>query len=401
MLNGPGFILEPDEARQLLAADVRHADIIRPYRNGRDIAQRPRGVSLIDFGLRTLEEVQAYPVLLDVVRDRVKPTRDAARRPGVRDRWWRFAEARPNLRDALSGLPRYIATVETAIRRYFVFLDAAVAPDHMLIAVASDDPFVLGVLSSSIHVAWALAAGARLGIDATPRYNKGPCFEAFPFPDPGVELRERIGTVAERIDAHRKDALARDERVTMTAMYHIVEKLRTGEALSPKEREIHKLAAGGTLRELHDELDRLVAEAYGWSWPEPSAVVLERLVGLHDVRRQEERTGRVRWLRTDYQRPRLGSGAPAEAAGFALDVEPAPAATEGRAPWPADAVGQITALRGLAAAASVTVDEAARQFVGARRDLVTRHFETLALLGEVVRDGEGRYAVPASMLTLA
>ena len=38
-----------------------------------------------------------------------------------------------------------------------------------------------------------------------------------------------------------------------------------------------------------------------------------------------------------------------------------------RVRWPADAVGQITALRSLAAATPISVEEAARRFAGAPR----------------------------------
>jgi hypothetical protein len=393
MLNGPGFILERAEAEWLLAMEPKHAAIIRPYRNGRDIAQRPRDVFLIDFGLRTLEQASDYPVLLDIVRDRVKPDRDAVRDKPARERWWQFARPRGDLREALRGLPKYIATVETAIRRYFVFLDAEVAPDHMIIAIASADPFVLGVLSSQVHVTWALAAGARLGIDATPRYNKGPCLEAFPFPACSEAQRRAIGALAERIDAHRRAALARDESVTMTVMYHVVEKLRSGAALSAKERAVHEAAACGTLRALHDELDAAVAAAYGWSWPEASAVVLERLVALHDVRVAEERSGMVRWLRPEYQTGRLADASTGRAIGREPE-EAASGSTAQLAPasWPADAVNQILALQQLANGRTISVDDACASYPGAPRGIVARHLETLALLGELHGSADGRYA---------
>ena len=64
------------------------------------------------------------------------------------------------MRPALAGLLRYIATVETSRRRFFVFLDAAILPDNKLISIAVDDAYFLGVLSSRIHVIWALAAGS-------------------------------------------------------------------------------------------------------------------------------------------------------------------------------------------------------------------------------------------------
>jgi len=117
--------------------------------------------------------------------------------------------------------------------------------------------------------------------------------------------RARIAGVAERLDAHRKAALARDERVTTTGMYNVVEKLRSGAQLTTKEQAVHTLAACGVLRDLHEELDALVSESYGWEWPQPRDIILERLVALHDERVREERAGKVRWLRPDYQVPRF------------------------------------------------------------------------------------------------
>jgi len=72
----------------------------------------------------------------------------------------------------------------------------------MLVNIASSDAFVLGLLSSRIHVTWALAAGGTL--EDRPRYNKTRCFEPFPFPDPTQPQRERIRFLGERLDAHRK-----------------------------------------------------------------------------------------------------------------------------------------------------------------------------------------------------
>jgi len=407
MLNGPGFILEAAEAETLLTGHPERRRVIRPYRSGRDLAQRPRNVSLIDFGLGTERDAGADPVLLGIVRTRVKPSRDAARRPSVRDRWWRFAEARPGLRESLVGLRRYIATVETAVHRFFVFLDAEIAPDHTLIAIASDDAFHLGVLSSSLHVTWALAAGGAL--EDKPRYNKRVCLDPFPFPDPPAPLRAEIGRVAEALDRLRAGVIAEHPHVTMTGIYNVIEKVKAGTSLSAKERLVHRDAASETIRSMHEELDHLVSQAYGWSWPEPPALILERLVALHDQRVEEEQAGTIRWLRPEYQRPRFGStdGGVAEArlelgdegAGKSASATAAQAAGAPTvSPWPMDAIGQITALRTITATLAVTVEEAARLFVGARRDIVARHLETLALLGEVVLDAGDRYRLAVGAL---
>lgn len=395
MLFGPGFVLSTEEADALLRADARLAEVIRPYRNGKDVTTRPREVMVIDFGTRTEEEARHFAVAYDLVRDRVKPERDANSDRSARLNWWRFGRNRDEFREAIRGLRRYLVTPETAKHRFFEFLEAAVAPDNALVCLASDDAFHLGVLSSAMHQVWALAAGARLGIDGTPRYNKGPCFEAFPFPDPSPALRSRIADCAERLDRHRKDALARSEKVGMTVMYNVVDRLRAGAALSKLEQEVHRLAACGTLRDLHDELDALVAEAYGWSWPEPPALILERLVALHARRLEEEAVGTVRWLRPAYQQARFAPEDLAVVPSLDLaeaepSVTPAPVAP---VPWPGDAIGQITILRSMASMTPLSIDDAVRRLVGARKEIVHRHLETLAMLGEVRDVGGGRYAV--------
>jgi hypothetical protein len=186
-----------------------------------------------------------------------------------------------------------------------------------------------------------------MGIDGTPRYNKSSCLEPFPFPDPAPALRAKIADVAERIEAHRKGALARSEKVGMTLMYNVLDRLRSGEPLSKTEREVHELAACGTLRDLHDQLDRLVAEAYGWSWPETPAKILDLLVALHDRRVEEERAGTVRWLRPEYQIPRFAKSAGTAAETSTGSEAEASAAPVVLSPWPSDAVGQITALANL------------------------------------------------------
>lgn len=199
--------------------------------------------------------------------------------------------------------------------------------------------------------------------------------------------------MAEALDQHRKDAIARDERVTMTGMYNVVEKLRSGEKLTDKERAIHEIAACGVLRDLHDELDGLVARAYGWPWPMEREAVLERLVALHDERVEEEKRGIVRWLRPEYQISRFG-GAATKGQEPALkldDTVAEPVVVDEKRAWPAGAIEQIGAVKTAVATAPVTPAEVASAFAGAPRPLIIRHLETLAMVGEVRKMPHGRY----------
>ncbi|HRI93796.1 MAG TPA: class I SAM-dependent DNA methyltransferase, partial [Accumulibacter sp.] len=264
-LHGAGFIVTPEEAERL-EADAP----IKPYRNGRDLTDRPRGVKLIDLFGFTADEVRVgYPATFQWVLERVKPERDAkAGTPdgaGYARLWWLHGKPRQELRKMLLGLPRYIATVETAKHRTFQFLDANVAPDNMLTCLASADAMHLGVLSSRVHVVWALAAGGRLGMGNDPRYNKSRCFEPFPFPVANPDQATRIRDLAEQLDAHRKRQQAAHATLTLTGMYNVLEKLRRGDVLTAKEKAIHEQGLVSVLKTLHDELDAAVLDAYGWS----------------------------------------------------------------------------------------------------------------------------------------
>jgi len=158
-LHGRGFVVTPAEAVTLGLGCVAGLErLIRPYRNGRDIADKARGVMAIDlFGFSAEEVRDKYPEVYQWVYTRVKPERDTNNRASYRNSWWIFGEPRKDFRPALADLPRYIATVYVAKHRYFVFLSKDILPDDMLIAIASSDAYHLGVLSSRIHVCWALA----------------------------------------------------------------------------------------------------------------------------------------------------------------------------------------------------------------------------------------------------
>lgn len=309
-LHGAGFIVTPEQA-----AEWRYPTLIRHYRNGRDLTDKPRGAMVIDaFGLSAEELRTLHPGVYQWLLERVKPERDAKGNTkdgaGYAKLWWLHGKPRQEMRKQLSGLPRYIATVETAKHRTFQFLDASILPDNMLIAIAVNDAYTLGVLSSQLHIDWALATGSRLGVGNDPRYNKSRCFETFPFPDedtgPTPQLRERIATLAEQIDAHRKRVLAPESGhtgLTLTGLYNVLAALREGRPLTAKEKTQHAQGLVGVLRELHDELDAAVLAAYGLAAQASTDDILAHLVQLNTQRAAEEAQGRVRWLRPEFQNP--------------------------------------------------------------------------------------------------
>lgn len=287
--------------------------------------------------------------------------RDWNNRELYKERWWIFGEPREELRPALADIYRYIATVETTKHRIFQFLDKAILPDNMLIAVATDDAANLGILSSRIHVVWALRAGGWLGVGNDPRYSKSRCFDPFPFPDGNNIQKQKIRVVAEELDAHRKRVLAEHPHLTLTGLYNVLEMLRAGttpDELDEHDRAIFDDGLVLIMKELHDKLDIAVAEAYGWPVDQSDDEILARLVALNKERSAEEKRGLVRWLRPDYQIPRFAKGVDKQAAkeeGAQVAAELI-AAVEQKPSFPTGAVEQTAAIFAALAAASEPLD---------------------------------------------
>ncbi len=399
-LHGAGFIVTPAEATYLgLGRRAGLEQHIREYRNGRDLTARARGVMVIDlFGLTADAVRDRFPEVYQHVATTVKPERDHNNRASYKDSWWIFGEPRRELRPALERLSRYIATVETAKHRVFQFLDASILPDNMLVAIGSNDGYVLGVLSARIHGIWAVRAGGWLGQGNDPRYSKSRCFDPFPFPAADDLRKQRIRTIADNLDAHRKRVLADHPHLTLTGLYNILEKLRAGmhpNAFSPDDRRMFDDGLVLILKEYHDRLDAEVAAAYGWPADLSDADILARLVALNAERTREEAEGTVRWLRPDYQIPRFGSAKDKLAlTGGAMRGAQAPAAKSTKPSFPPDNVAQtaavMDALQSLSAPA--TPDAVAAGFRQGRRILpaVAAVLAALTRFGFVASPDGGR-----------
>ncbi|HEY0323595.1 MAG TPA: hypothetical protein VGC66_21745 [Pyrinomonadaceae bacterium] len=92
-------------------------------------------------------------------------------------------------------------------------------------------------------------------------------------------------------------------------MYNVLEKLRSGERLTDRERLTHEAGLVSVLKQIHDELDAAVFDAYGWPATLMDEEILERLVELNALRAAEEHSGIVRWLRPEFQKPSEGVAA--------------------------------------------------------------------------------------------
>ena len=399
-LHGSGFIVSPEQAKALgigrIAGLENH---IRPYRNGRDINQKPRGAMVIDlFGLSESEVRGRYPEVYQHVRDTVWPEREQNNRETYRQNWWIFGEPRRDLRPALKGLPRLIATTETSKHRFFSFIPEGTLPDNMLICIAHSEAWVLALLSSRIHCVWALAAGGWLGVGNDPRYQKSRCFDPFPFPELSEAQQRSLVKLGDGLDAHRKSVIEQHADASLTNLYNLLERVRDFETakrdggdptpLSESERDLYDRWQIGVLKTWHDDIDALSFAAYGWPTNLNDEDILERLVELNIKRVAEERRGVVKWLRPEYQNPDNKALSEVKAQ---IEAEFAAAADAGKPPFPKETRDRARALLSIVPREPEAVEGIARQFKNANKETVRSILDVLAAGGRIEATDDGRY----------
>ncbi|MBA4190901.1 MAG: restriction endonuclease [Planctomycetaceae bacterium] len=242
---GLGFVLQPEEAKKLLDADPKYSEVIFPYQIGADLNSQPDQIPerwVINFRDWTLREAEEYPLALTIVRDRVKPERDNNNRSARRDNWWIYGDYASGLEKAIRGKDSVLVRARIAnIHSMVIVRTDRVFNEKVLVFI--DCPF--SVMQSTIHEVWARHFSSTLRTDM--QYTSTQCFDNFPFP-PECPFAHQAGT--QYHDYRAKTMLSRKEGLTKTYnCFH-----------DPSETggDIQKL------RELHVQMDRAVAAAYGW-----------------------------------------------------------------------------------------------------------------------------------------
>jgi hypothetical protein len=256
---GTGFFLsleEGDRLRDRLKATSRER--VRPFIGGEELYETPDfrhqryAIDLSDVELADAR--RDHPELLRIVEERVRPQReklgDNADAQRLRAEWWRYNRDRPNLRTALAPLKRCLVISRHTSFPAFVFKDTSTLFSDGTCVFAWDSYERFGLLQSRIHVAWAMKWGGSLKHDL--RYKVKTCFATFPCLGEGqIELEKTARTLYEA----RARFMERSSQGA-TSTYNL---LRSPEGTFERMDEISQL------RELHEELDRAVLRAYGWS----------------------------------------------------------------------------------------------------------------------------------------
>ncbi len=246
-----------------------NTDVIRRWVNGVDITQRPRNVWVIDFGVdMPLADAALYEAPFEYVKEKVMPERVKNKMRWRAENWWLHGYPATTMRRTLSPLKRYIGTSVTAKHRFFVWLTGDMLPSNLVVAVASGDDYMFGVLHSRIHITWASAMGSQLReAQSGLRYTPTTCFETFPFPEPTGEQREAIAEAARELNRLRENWL-NPPSLSESAL---------------KKRTLTNLynARPTWLQLVHERLDQAVLDSYGWAEDLSEQEILERLLTLN------------------------------------------------------------------------------------------------------------------------
>lgn len=235
--------------------DPRNSERIFPYIGGAEINRSPAQSYhryVISFGTLSQEEAEAWPELMDIVRERVLPERKKIGGYSVaesrRERWWQFGTYATALQEALAFLNRCLVLSRVSPNHAVVFqpTDRIFADSLVVFAMQTYAEFC--VLQSRPHEIWARFLGSSMKDDL--RYTSSDCFDTFPLPL-YCNSNTSLESVGHEYYMRRTEVLRRGN----FGLTHFYNRFHDPHE---KSAEIQRL------RDQHDAMDRTVLAAYGW-----------------------------------------------------------------------------------------------------------------------------------------
>ena len=272
---GMGFVLEPAEAHEWIAADARNAEVLFPFLNGEDLNSRPDCSPsrwVINFDDRSEAAAGQFALPFHRVVAAVRSEREQlrGRNSSGDDRaknWWKFGRRTPGLNKAIASLSEVLVIARVSKTVMPLRVPTGQVPSEQLVVFATDSYSVQAVLSSNLHQLWAITYGSGMRND--PRYTPSDVFETFPRP----ATTDRLEHAGRAVDGKRREIMLRRD-LGLTKLYNLV---NDAEVASSSDEDVAQVRA------LHVELDRAVLEAYGWT-----DLTLDH--GFHSFRRMQRWT---------------------------------------------------------------------------------------------------------------
>jgi len=282
-----GFVLEKEEAVDLLQKDPNSAVVVFPYLTGDDLVGQYRALPsryIIDFEGRNILDSRAFKRAFRRIETRVLPERKTKARREIErnanilqinphgtvnhhhehalNQWWLHFYGRVDRKAALraGNLQRYIACSRVSKRAIFAFVSSGICPADSLQTFLFDDDYSFGILQSILHWKWWGVKGATL--TERPAYTSHSVFATFPFPQhPSAEAVIAVADAGRALYTFRQGRMDGNATETLREMYRLME--------TPGKNP---------LKDLHNALDRAVYMAYGF---DPQRDAIGQLLALN------------------------------------------------------------------------------------------------------------------------
>jgi SAM-dependent methyltransferase len=269
---GKGFVITHQQAEEWIKASSKNQEVLKLFSMGSNLAKNPHGIPerwIIDFNDMSLEDAIEYKLPFEHIKKTVKPEREKNRDAKAREYWWQFLRYRPEMRTALIPLSCYFAVPR--VSKWAIFIPASLnwLPGDLNIIVASDDFYILGILTSDIHRTWVKSQSSTLKGDT--RYTHKTCFETFPFPqNPNTKLVQQIRDTALELHEYRSEQMEKKQWGITTLYNTLFEE------------------PSSNLYKLHAQLNQLVMKAYNFKKNDD---ILEKLLELNQQLAEQESLG--------------------------------------------------------------------------------------------------------------
>lgn len=267
-----GYIIEKVDARVAQRLMVDSKAVVHPFLGGDEILHELSPIRWV-VDIAETDAIQArskYPSAMAHLGDLVLPLKESRAKveaernaevlianpkakvnkhhQGFLSTWWQLNYRRADMLKAVAPLNRYIAVTRVASDKrmsVFTFVDPSIWLGDSAQAFAFDDDYSMGILQSTLHRQWLVERCSTL--ETRLRYTSTTVFDSFAWPqNPTAKSVERVARAMAAI-------------VDLRESYLI-----TGITLA-KQYDSLRIAGKSKLRDLHDELDAAVYEAFEFS----------------------------------------------------------------------------------------------------------------------------------------
>jgi hypothetical protein len=277
-----GYVLSLEKGRDMLIAAGKNSDVIHLFAGGKELLKNGKAHRyVIDFQLMTIVEAQTYKLPFSHVQTKVLPYiqrlaqvenqntgKSTGQDQGWLNTWWHHFRPRSELIGKITKLNRYLVCSRVTKRPIFMFISSIIRPSDALSCFVLDDDYSFGVLQSRAHYAWFHAKCSNMKSD--PRYTSESVFDTFPWPqNPSEQDAIAVATAARKLRKVRGDSASHN--VNLQELYRTLD-----------------LPGKSPLKDAHDELDKAVLKAFGFSEKQD---LLQQLLDLNKICSQSSLAG--------------------------------------------------------------------------------------------------------------